>query len=60
MMTFKQYFTQEIGVAMSQNNPNQSGQQTQQLEITSEQAIALSLSFIGQCLKSIAESMPKK
>ena len=28
--TFNQYFTQEIGVAMSQNNPNQSGQQTQQ------------------------------
>jgi hypothetical protein len=30
MMTFNQYFTQEIGVAMSQNNPDQSGQQTQQ------------------------------
>jgi hypothetical protein len=30
MTTFKQYFTQEIGVAMSQNNPDQSGQQTQQ------------------------------
>jgi len=30
MMTFKQYFTQEIGAAMSQNKPNQSGQQTQQ------------------------------
>jgi hypothetical protein len=28
--------------------------------LTSEQAIALSLSFIAQCLKSIAESMPKK
>ena len=60
-MTAKLFFDPDLGtvVVRDANEPVESHRENL-LEITSEQAIALSLSFIGQCLKSTAESMPKK
>ncbi len=57
-MTAKLFFDPDFGtiVVRDANEPVEA-HRTNLLEITSEQAI---LSFIGQCLKSIAEAMPDK
>jgi hypothetical protein len=60
-MTAKLFFDPDSGtiVVRDANEPVEAHRKNL-LEITSEQAIAVSLSFIGQCLKSIAEAMPDK
>ena len=59
-MTAKLFFDPDFGtvVVRDANEPVESHRENM-VEITSEQAIALSLSFIAQCLKSIAEAMPR-
>jgi hypothetical protein len=56
-MATKLYFEPEHGTIVIRRADDQIGID-EMIEITPEQAMALSLSFIGQCLKSIAESMP--
>jgi hypothetical protein len=58
-MTARLFFDPDFGtiVVRDANEPVESHRENL-LEITSEQAIALGLSFIGQCLKSIAEATP--
>ncbi len=60
-MTAKVFFDPNSGtVVVRDANEPVEAHRANLLEITSEQAMALSLSFIGQCLKSIAETMPDK
>jgi hypothetical protein len=60
-MTAKLFFDPDFGtiVVRDANEPVESHRENL-LEITSEQAMALSLSFIGQYLKSIAGAMSDK
>ena len=60
-MAAKLFFDPDFGtVVVRDANEPVEAHRANLLEITSEQAIALSLSFIGQCLKSIAQTIPDK
>ena len=59
-MSAKLFFDPDFGtVVVRDANEPVEAYRANLLEITSEQAVALSLSFIGQCLKSIVETMPR-